>query len=147
VLIDKFGAMLVAVAALTGLMWLGLAAFGPMFDLRPDAGGVAAMSLNAFLLGLAFGSLALAVGAATGSRTIAIGVPSGVALLTYILNALAPSVEGLEPVRLISPFYYYSGGDPILNGLDPLHALVLAAATVVLLALALWTFERRDLAA
>lgn len=147
VLLDKFGAMLLAILGLTALMWLALAAFGPLFDLRPDAGGVAAMSLNAFLLGLAFGTLALAVGAGTGSRTLAIGVPSGVALVTYILNALAPSVDGLEPVRLASPFYYYSGGDPILNGLDPVHALVLAGLTVVLLASALWSFERRDLAA
>ncbi|MGZ5353153.1 MAG: ABC transporter permease subunit [Actinomycetota bacterium] len=147
VLLDKFGAMVVALVGLVALLWLSLAAFGPLFDLRPDAGGVAAMTLNLFLLALAFGSLALAVGAGTGSRTLAIGVPGGVAVMTYVLNALAPSVDWLEPIRLVLPFYHYSAGDPILNGLDPVHALVLAGASAVLLLYALLAFERRDLSA
>jgi ABC-2 type transport system permease protein len=147
VLLDKFFAMLAATFGLVAVMWLTLLVFGPLFDLRPDLGGVTAMSLNAFLLGLAFGSLALATGAATGSKNLAIGVPSGVALVTFILNALAPSVDWLEPFRLVSPFYYYSGGDPIRNGLDPVHALVLVVVSAVALAVALVAFERRDLAA
>jgi ABC-2 type transport system permease protein len=147
VLLDKFAAMVAATFGLVAVMWVSLLVFGPPFDLRPNVGGVTAMSLNGFLLGVAFGTMALAIGAATGSKNVAIGVPSGVALVTFILNALAPSVEALESLRLLSPFYYYSGGDPITNGLDPAHALVLAGITVVALALAWWTFERRDLAA
>lgn len=147
VLLDKFAAMVAATFGLVCVMWISLLVFGPPFDLRPDLGGVAAMSLNAFLLGAAFGTGALAIGAATGSKTLAIGVPSGAALVTFILNALAPSVDALEPLRLLSPFYYYSGGDPIQNGIDPAHALALAGITVVALAIAGWTFERRDLAA
>ena len=87
------------------------------------------------------------MGTATGSKGLAIGAPSGIALITFILNTLAPSVEWLEPYRVLSPFYYYSGGNPILNGPDPWHVSVLAAITVVALAYALWSFERRDLAA
>lgn len=147
VLLDKFWAMLAATFWLTFAMWASLLAIGPAFDLRPGLEGFTAASLNLFLLAFAFGSLALAVGAATGSKGLAIGVPSGVALITFILNTLAPSVDWLEPYRVLSPFYYYSAGNPILNGLDPSHALVLATISIVALALALWAFERRDLAA
>jgi ABC-2 type transport system permease protein len=147
VVLDKFWAMLAATFWLALAMWIALLAFGPAFDLRPGLEGFTAASLNLFLLALAFGAVALAVGAATGSKGLAVGVPSGVALITFILNTLAPSVHWLEPYRVLSPFYYYSGGDPILNGLDPLHAVVLGAITVVALASALWAFERRDLAA
>ena len=69
------------------------------------------------------------------------------AVASFIVNTLAPSVDWLEPFRLLSPFYYYSGGAPILNGLDPVHALVLVSASAVALVFALWAFERRDLAA
>jgi len=147
VLLDKFWAMLAATFWLTFAMWLAVLAVGPAFDLRPGLGGFTAASLNLFLLALAFGTGALAVGATTGSKGLAVGVPSGVALLTFILNSLAPSVDWLEPYRVLSPFYYYSGGNPILNGLDPWHAVVLGAITFVALGAALWTFERRDLAA
>jgi ABC-2 type transport system permease protein len=147
VLLDKFGAMLGATFWLVLAMWLSVLVLGPVFDLRPAVEGFTAASLNLFLLALAFGSVALAVGAATGSKGLAVGVSSGVALVTFVLNTLAPSVDWLERYRVLSPFYYYSGGDPILNGLDPWHALMLAAITLVALGIALVTFERRDLAA
>jgi ABC-2 type transport system permease protein len=147
VLTDKFAAMALASFGLVLVMWLSLVVFGPMFDLRPGLGGFTAMCLNTFLLGVAFGTLALAVGAGTGSKALAIGVPSGIALVTFIVNAASTSVGWLEPFRVLSPFYYYSGGDPIVNGLDPVHALLLAAISAVALGYALWAFERRDLAA
>jgi ABC-2 type transport system permease protein len=147
VLADKFAALVVAAFGLVVVLWVSILLLGPPFDLRPDVGGVTAVSFNAFLLGVAFGSLALAIGAATGSKALAIGAPSGVALVTFILNALAPSVDWLEPARLLSPFYYFTGGRPILNGLDPVHALVLATISAVTIAYAVWAFERRDLAA
>jgi ABC-2 type transport system permease protein len=45
----------------------------------------------------------------------------------------------------LSPFYYYSSADPITNGLHIGHAGVLLATTAVLLAIAVVTFNRRDL--
>ncbi len=147
VLLDKFGAMLGATFWLVLAMWVSVLLLGPAFDLRAPVNGFTASSLNLFLLALAFGSVALAVGAATGSKGLAVGVPSGVALVTFVLNTLAPSVDWLEPYRVLSPFYYYSSGDPMLNGLDLWHAVVLAAVTAFALGVALVTFERRDLAA
>jgi len=147
ILLDKFWAMLAATFWLTFAMWVALLAFGPAFDLRPGLEGFTAASLNLFLLALVFGSVALAVGCATGNKGLAIGAPSGLALVTFILNTLAPSVDWLEPYRVLSPFYYYSGGNPILNGLDVVHASVLLAISVAAVAVALVTFEHRDLAA
>lgn len=146
VVMDKFAAMLLATFALTVSMWMAVLVVGPAFDLRPDVGGFTAMTLNTFLLGLAFGSLALAIGSTTGRKALAIGVPSGLAVAGFIVNALGPSVDWLEPLRPLSPFYYYSSGAPILNGLDIVHALVLAGISGVALGYSVWAFERRDLA-
>ena len=55
-------------------------------------------------------------------------------------------MDALEPLSKLSPFYYYIDGDPITNGLNFMHAAVLMGLTGVLLAVALITFERRDLA-
>ena len=77
---------------------------------------------------------------------MSIGGASAIGVAAYFLNALAPLVDVLEPLTRLSPFYYYIGADPLTNGLNLLHAAVLTGLTLALLAVALVTFERRDLA-
>jgi ABC-2 type transport system permease protein len=146
VVVQKFVAMLIAVAIIIAVTWVSLAALGPRFDLAVPADGLAAACLNLFLLALAFGTIALAIGSATGSKGLATGASSGVALLTYLLRSFAPSVDWLEPFRVLSPFYYYIDHDPLLQGVNAGDVVVLTAVTVVALVIALVTFERRDLA-
>jgi len=147
VLLDKFKAMVLGTFGLVLLMWLSVVVFGAIWDMHPDLANLTAACLHLFLLALAFGAIALAVGSATGSKGLAIGVPSGVALVTFLVNLFGATVSWLEPIRPLSPFYYYAGSEPLVNGVDTVHALVLVAIAVVAALVALWQFERRDLAA
>jgi ABC-2 type transport system permease protein len=147
VLLDKFEAMALGTFGLVLVAWLSVIALGPIWDLSPDPANFTAACLHLLLLALAFGAIALAVGSTTGSKGLAIGAPSGVALVTFLVNVFGATVSWLEPIRPLSPFYYYSGSEPLLNGVDPVHALVLGAVTAVAVLVALWRFERRDLAA
>lgn len=72
------------------------------------------------------------------------GVSSVVAVVAYVLNSLAPIAEGLKPYRKLSLLYYYIGADPLRNGLNLGHAAVLVGVALVLLAIGLFVFERRD---
>jgi len=108
---------------------------------------LAAACVMLVLLGLAFGSIALAISAATGNRGAAIGVAVGLMVVSYLIDGLANIIEGLNSIRWISPFKYYMGGDPLRNGLSIPDAGVLGAVAVVFLVLAVIAFERRDLAA
>lgn len=146
VVVDKFLAMTVATLGLVVALWLGTVAGIVMVGMEISLLRVAEVTLSAGLLGMAFGSLAMMMGCATGKRSLSIGVTSAVAVLAYFWNALAPSVDALEPFRVVSPFYYYSSADPLSNGLDPGHVAVLSGIAVVLLALGLFAFRRRDLA-
>ena len=146
VLAQKFAAMIVAILVLTFVLWLGAVLGVVAVDMEISIMRMAEATLSAALLGVAFGALALAMGSATGRRGLSIGVASAVGVATYFLNALAPVVDALEPLSKLSPFYYYIDGDPITNGLNFVHAAVLMGLTAVLLAVALITFERRDLA-
>ncbi len=139
-------AMTVATLGLVVALWLGTVAGIVMVGMEISLLRVAEVTLSAGLLGMAFGSLALAVGCATGKRSLSMGVTSAVAVLAYFWNALAPAVDALEPSRKVSPFYYYNGTDPLSNGLDPGHVAVLVGITVVLLVLGVFAFRRRDLA-
>lgn len=146
VAVDKFAAITVATLVLAFVFWLTLAVGVIAIGMEISLVRMAEATLSAALLGLAFGALALAVGCATGKRGLSIGVSSAVGTAAYFLNALAPLAEAMEPARKLSPFYYYIGADPLSNGLNPGHVAVLIGLTLLLLAVALVTFSRRDLA-
>jgi ABC-2 type transport system permease protein len=122
-------------------------ALGPPFGLDVAIANVAAMCLMFFLLGLAFAWFALAVGCATGRRAWASAVAGGVAVVTYVLNAIAPTISGLSWAQTLSPFRWYLEPDPLVTGIHTENVLVLAAVALVCLVVAVWTFRRRDLAA
>jgi len=142
--LDKFAALAVLTWVLGVALWLGLAAGAAAVDMDLDLGRLAAVTLSAVLLGLAFGALALAVGAVTGKRGLSTALASVVGVAAYFINSLAPVVKGLEPYRKLSLLYYYIGADPLRNGLNLGHAAVLVGVTVVLLAVAVLAFEHRD---
>jgi ABC-2 type transport system permease protein len=147
VLLDKLGAMVGASLLLAMLAWGSIVAIGRLFGLTVGLVNLAAAAANLFLLGVAFGSIALAVGAATGNRGMAIGATSGLALVTFIVNTLAPSVPAIKPLRFLSPFYYYADHKPLSNGFNGADIGVLAGIAVVAALVALAAFDRRDLAA
>jgi len=78
---------------------------------------------------------------------MAIGVTSGLALITFIVKTLAPSVPAMKPLRYLSPFYYYADHRPLATGFHAVDIAVLAGISVVALIVALLAFERRDLSA
>jgi ABC-2 type transport system permease protein len=123
-----------------------LAVAGPAEFADIGAANLAAASGQLVLLAFFFGSLALAVGAVTGSRGLALGVVAIVGVLTYFANTLGPSVEALAWSEKVSPFFYYSGGDPLRNGFQVIDSLILLAAAAVLIGIAVLGFRRRDVA-
>lgn len=126
------------------VMWLVLTPADLLFGMGIGAGRVAAAVLMVVLLGWAGGALALAAGCARGRKGMALAVAAGVMVASYLLTGLARLVSGLAPARPLSLFHHYGGGDALVEGLDPVGALVLLAVTGGLVALAAWGFERRD---
>ena len=82
----------------------------------------------------------------TIGRAIALGSASAFAALAYLGSTLPELVDGLRPVRWFSPFWYATSGSPLATGFDWWHALVLFAASIVVLAVGVVLFDRRALA-
>lgn len=147
VLRDKALAVAAIAVALAAVLLVVLVVLGPAFQLHLGVAELGAACLMLALLACAFGAIALAVGASTGRRVWAIAVAAGIAVLTYILNAVAPTVSGLEPLRPLSPFRWYLEPDPLLTGLHPANVAVLGGIAIVGYVVAVVGFGRRDLAA
>jgi ABC-2 type transport system permease protein len=147
VVIEKFSAMVASTAGVGLVLFASIAVFGPAFGIHVALVDLAATVVSAIALALGFGSIALAVGCWRGHRGIAIAASTTLAVLTYLLNILAPSVDRLSRYRVLSPFYHYIEHDPLRTGFSAPHLSVLVAIAGAALALALLAFERRDLAA
>jgi ABC-2 type transport system permease protein len=142
----KFLAMVVATAALGAVLWAAFAVGTTAMDMGVSLANLAGIVSSAALLGLAFGSVALLVGALRGSRGAAVAVSATAAVATYLLNAIAAIAPDIEDLRLFSPFNYYNGADPLRNGADPGHLILLGGLAAISFILSLAAFERRDIA-
>ncbi len=144
VVLQKFGAMALATLALGGIFWLALAAVSVAVGMEVSPWRLAQATFSVVLLALAFGNIALALGCATGNRSLSLGLTAALSLGAYLLNALAPVVEALQPYHKLSPFYWYIGSDPLVEGFNLLHMAALLGLALGALALGLLAFERRD---
>lgn len=126
-------------------VFVSIAVDGVFFGVEIPLGNLAAGALMAVLLGVFFGTLALAVGSGTGLRGLSVGVVTLVAAGSYLLNSLGSMVEPLEALKPLSPFYYYDSSNPLRNGVDIEHVLILGGLAVFLLGVSLVAVRRRDL--
>lgn len=145
--LEKFAAMLAGTTLLTVVLAVALIVEGVPTGMRLPAGHVAAAMAHLALLALVFGALALAIGAATGHPGASRALPAVLAVAGYVLNGLGSVVDWLRPLRKLSPFYQFTGHDPLRSGVS-LPAVGVSVATVaVLVAVAVVAFRRRDIAA
>lgn len=145
--LQRFAGIAVGIAVVTTALLLAMLGLrGPAQLDGVSAAELAAVTLHLALFGAAFGALAFAIGAATGRKALTLGVSAGVAVFAFLANGVLPQVEGLEWVRNLSPWHWYLGGQPLVNGLQLADAGLLLAVTVALVAFGTWAFGRRDIA-
>ncbi len=146
ILLQKFAAMVAGTLLLGFFMWFGLVSTALIFNLKVGATGLALATFSDVLVGLVFGSLALAIGCMRGSRSFSLGVSAAVTLAAYVLKTYAPLVEAMKPYQKLSPFYYGNAAKPLTNGLNPEHVAILLGLSAICLVVALFAFQRRDVA-
>ena len=144
IILEKAAALVVGTAVLVTVTGTALVLEGRLFDLDLPLDGVTAAMLHLALLGLVFGGLALALGAATGHLGLARGIPAAFAVVAYLVNGLGGMVDWLNPLQRFSPFYQFAAHDPLRHGVSYPATGVAVATLVVLVAMAVWGFRRRD---
>lgn len=149
------GRLVLARAAAVGVVvvivvlgtWIGLVA-----GVAAAGGGITIAHLSALAIQLAFfgfaiGALALALATVTGRKTVATAGAGAFAVLGFLINGFAPLVDGITWLKYVTPFYWYSGHDPIAEGVDLGGVAVLGVVTLVLVVVAVEGLRRRDLRA
>jgi ABC-2 type transport system permease protein len=145
--------LLLAKAAAVALSLVGLAVaifVGMLIAVALAGGGIsaghlAAAAVHLLFLSLAVGALALALAATTGSRGNAAGIAATVTLVMFLVNGIAPAVNGIGWLKYLTFFYYYEGHNPLTGGAYLPGLAVLAGVAIALAAAAVAGFENRDL--
>lgn len=129
------------VSVVTGLVVL----VGRSFELAVPIGHLVGATVGMLLLGVDLGLLALAIGSATGSRGLALGITSAVAVVSYVVSAMAPVVSWMRPLRPASIFAWSVGRNQLATGLSGTSWVVLVGVGAVLAVASVWSFEQLDI--
>ncbi len=147
VALQRFAAIVVAMVIVGAALAISLIAIsGPAQLGDIGTANLAAASFHLVVFGIFFGALALGVGAATGRRSLVYAAVAFVAVGGFLANNLAPMVDEIAWLRDVSPFRYYSGGEPLRNGLQVADMAVLFVASAVFVAIGGFILDRRDVA-
>ncbi len=144
VLAAKAAALITMVALATALFWLGVTLSASYQQVGLDQGNIAATCVHLFALSVAFGLVGLAAGASTGRPGTAGAWAGTITALSYLSATMLP-VAGLSQWAQLSPWHYYNASEPLTNGLDAGHVVLLAAVGGIAFAVAGVCFARRDL--
>jgi ABC-2 type transport system permease protein len=146
IVVERFAAMVTLVFVVAAVVLVVMVIGNPIVDLGFSLPHMVASNLGLALLALVFGSLAIAVGGLTGKRGVTIGVAAGVTVATFFINGLAELVDWLQGPQKLTPFYWLQQWDPLNDGFS-LSAITLMVIVIgFLLGVAVWGFNRRDVA-
>lgn len=129
------------VALFCVITWLSAVAFGVDLGL----GHMLAGGVNLVPLTLLYGALALVISAAARQPGLVTGVAGGALVLGYLLDAVGKISPKVDWLAEVTPFRFY--GAAIEQGLNAGDLAVLLAGAVLLCALAVPVFARRDVRA
>ena len=146
--IEKLGAhvvaMVVVMAAVAVVVWLTGQAFGRQPVDAIPLGAAIGYALGLGLIGLAAGSVAFAVAPFVG-RSAAAGVGGVILFAGYVLDAYQASFPAFSGVARLSWFSWTSGHNPLAGIWDWGSLVLVAGVAVVLFAVGIEAFARRDL--
>jgi ABC-2 type transport system permease protein len=144
VVLEKYFAIVIGVAALALVLLAVLSISAATFDMRIGLDKLVAATVGSALLSLAFASIALAVSSSAGKRGLSIATASALATAAFFVNSLAPLAQSLKAAQKLSPFHWYLAHSPLKNGFDFPGLSLLVAVSIIMVALAVIRFERRD---
>jgi ABC-2 type transport system permease protein len=135
-------------AAVSIALMLAATDIGAAIGQEPLSNGALALEgVAMWVLALFIFAFGLVVAQLVTTRRGATGMAGIVVLALFMLNAAARSGVDLGAIRWLSPFYLFERSDPLLRGgsLDLPATVVLAVGALVLVAIAIVAFVRRDI--
>ena len=148
--LEKLMGHIVVVAIASALIFASLATVGSAFPVLPGdeipIGAAAGYAIWLGLLGLIAGALAFALAQFLG-RGAAIGIAGAVTFAGFIVNGYQAALPDLAPIANLTWFGWTTNHIPLAGLYDWPSVALVAVVTVVLFAIGVEAFVRRDIGA
>lgn len=145
--LDRFAAMAGVIALHTLVLLASAFIFCPMFGALDgvDRAGLAVACIGCGALAMLHASIAFAAGAWFGRRTPAIAIASAVGAGGYVLLGLFSAIDAPEPVRYLTPWYWFLNQNLMITGASWLAFVPALIVSVLVCAAVVPRFLSRDL--
>lgn len=143
--IESILALLIRLLTLGIVTYLLIWAVNEPAELDLDPSRLAAGTVAWISLGLLTSMAAFAAGSMTGSRSFGMGAGAAIAVTGYVLQAVANNTGNLDWLRVISPFHWAFGAQPLTSGADWPGLLLLWGVSILLAATSATAMARRDI--
>ncbi len=143
--VQKAAATVLHVVLVVLLCGVGTAVGVQVGALGVPTSSVVAINLHLALLGIVVAGLAMLVAVVTGRRVVSMVTAGAIALVVYLWGSFAPQSDALDGLAVLSPWHWYFGFDPLVNGVDWGYAALLAVLGAALVGGSAWAFTHRDL--
>jgi beta-exotoxin I transport system permease protein len=145
IVLEKAAAILVAILTICAVTSVGWLVSVPPVEIDIPLGDLLVATFNMAPITLLYVLVAMWAGATLPNRRVATGIATAAVIVAFFVNYFAGTVDALEPLGWLSPFFYYDGENVLSEGVAPWRVGVLLAASVTFFAAALYSFERRDI--
>ena len=144
--VEKFAALVVAAYAIAALAGLGLVAGTRLVHVEPPWYRMMLATANAVPPALVVGALSLLGSCALRRRGHAVIVGAAFLAASFLLNVLGQIAEPISPWRKLSVFYAYAESRPLTGTMITDYTTCWLGVTIVLVAVAVFAFGRKELA-
>lgn len=147
IFLGKYFAGVAMFAAYCVITIFSVPLFALLFHIDVQFGHFAIFLLLAFLFGWALFGIAMLLSSFFSDKGKASAIIVGLLVAMYAANIVSGLQASLDKLKYVSFFHYFAPLDPLVNGkVDMLSITVFAGVAIISSTLALWQWQRRDVA-
>lgn len=143
--VESIAALLAKILILALVVYVMIWALNEPSELNLSAVNLLAGTIAWASLGLLSGAAALAVGALMGRRMWAIAAGAGIAVISYVFDAVGNTNKDLQWLYTLSPYHWVYGNNPLAEGFDWSGFAVVWALSAIFIGLTIAGLARRDI--
>lgn len=143
--VESIAALLAKILVLALVVYVMIWALNAPSELNLSAVNLLAGTIAWASLGLLSGTAALAIGALSGRRMWAIAAGAGIAVISYVFDAVGNTNKDLQWLYNLSPYHWAYGNSPLAEGFDWPGFALMWALCAIFIGLTIAGLARRDI--